>query len=156
MKKSFLLLPFIALGLTACNSGSDASQTSAEVTSVGAPAWQNPEIQQVEMPSSMTQQPTYQVPQPIQTVPQPTYTPPSAQMGAEMIGNCQVVRDSANTPIYSQIQKGCYTQPTYTVGKHDTVFLVAYLSGKPVAEIARLNGLSAPYQLKLGQVLRLQ
>lgn len=169
MKKSFLVLPFIALGLTACSTGSSESTTSAEVANAGAPAWQSPEVQSAPMPASMTQ-PTYQAPQPIQSVPQPSYgqpgytqpqpmpQAPQMQMGgqAEMVGNCQVVRDGTNTPIYAQIQKGCYTDSSYTVGKHDTVFLIAYLSGKSVADIARLNNLAQPYQLKMGQVLRLK
>ncbi|MFZ6085565.1 hypothetical protein ACN46H_12615, partial [Glaesserella parasuis] len=68
MKKSFLLLPLAAVVLAACSSDT-SSETSpnVEVTEVGS-AWQT-EVQQVGMPSSMTQ-PTYQ--------PQPTYTPPPA------------------------------------------------------------------------------
>lgn len=155
MKKSFLIFPFIALGLTACNTGSSESST-AEITSVNTPSWQSPDVQSAPMPSSMTQ-PSYQPQQVAQNVPQAL--PQSAQPSygaSETVGNCQVVRDGANSPIYAQIQKGCYTDASYTVGKHDTVFLVAYLSGKTVAQIASLNQLSAPYQLKMGQVLRLR
>lgn len=161
MKKSFLLLPFIALGLTACNNGASESTTAAEVSNAGAPAWQSPELQSAPMPSSMSQ-PTYQAPQPVQSVPQPTYSQPTYNqpqaMGGqtEMVGGCQVIRDGSNTPIYAQIQKGCYTDASYTVGKHDTVFLIAYLSGRSVADIAKLNNLTQPYQLRTGQVLRLK
>lgn len=166
MKKSFLLLPFIALSLTACNNGaSESTSTSAEVANANAPAWQSPELQSAPMPSSMSQ-PSYQAPQATQTVPQPTYNQPSYTPAAsqpqamggqtEMIGNCQVMRDGANTPIYSQIQKGCYTDASYTVGKYDTVFLIAYLSARSVADIAKLNNLTPPYQLRTGQVLRLK
>lgn len=168
MKKSLLILPFIALGLTACNTTSSES-TAAEITSVNTPSWQNPELQSAPMPSSMTQasypatQVSQNVPQPIgQMANQPTYGMGTGQVGQgqapqnETIGNCQVVRDGTNSPIYAQIQKGCYTQASYTVGKHDTVFLVAYLAGKSVADIASLNQLVPPYQLKMGQVLRLK
>lgn len=158
MNKSFLLFPFIALGLTACNMGSSETST-AEITSVNAPSWQSPEVQSVPMPSTMTQpSPSYQPPQMAQNVPQAiTASASQPTYGAsESVGNCQVVRDGANSPIYAQIQKGCYHEATYTVGKHDTVFLIAYLSGKSVADIASLNQLTAPYSLKMGQVLRLK
>lgn len=161
MKKSLLILPLMALSLTACNTGSSES-TSAEITNAGVPAWQNPDVVQAPMPTNMTQ-PSYQ-PAPTavsQNIPQPVAQPNygMTQTGVaqtESVGQCQVVRDGANNPIYTQIQKGCYTDASYTVGKQDTVFLIAYLSGKSVADIARLNHLSPPYQLKMGQVLRLK
>lgn len=150
MKKSFMLLPLFAFALSGCNSNSSAENTTAEVSEANT-AWQT-EIQPTEMPSSMNQ-PTYGVnhsyPQP-QPLPQPSYGGQT-----EMVGNCQVVREG-KTPIYSQIQKGCYTGATYTVGKQDTLFLISYLAGKDVNEVARLNNLSVPYQLKVGQVLRLR
>lgn len=167
MKKLFILLPLVALTLTACSSDNSSTEsTMAEVTSVAAPNWQS-DIQSVPMPSTMTQ-PTYQpAPQPsYQPMPQPSYqpqplpTPTNYDQGSygqtESVGNCQVVRDANLTPIYAQIQKGCYTDSQYTVGKKDTVFLIAYLSGQSVADIARLNNLTQPYQLKPGQVLRLR
>lgn len=155
MKKSFLFFPFIALGLTACMTTSSSDvPPAADVTSAGIPDWQNPAIQASEMPMAMSQ-PSYQPAQPVY---------PSAQEQiqvnirpkTEYIGTCQVVRDANNLPVYPQIQKGCYTDSAYTVGKYDTVFFVAYLSGKSVAEIAALNHLTQPYQLKMGQVLRLK
>ena len=165
MKKSFILLPLVAMVLTACSSNDSSTEsTSAEVTSVAVPSWQS-DVQPVAMPSSMTQpryqpQPSYQpMPQP---APMPSYGQPTSNAQSsgygqtESVGNCQVVRDSSNTPVYAQIQKGCYTDSSYTVGKSDTVFLIAYLSGKSVADIARLNNLSQPYQLRTGQVLRLR
>lgn len=169
MKKSFLLLPLAAVVLAACSSDT-SSETSpnVEVTEVGS-AWQT-EVQQVGMPSSMTQ-PTYQpqptyipppAPQPTyQPAPQPTYNQPSnvqTNYGgqSEVVGSCNVVRDGSNAPIYSQIQKGCYTDSTYTVGKHDTLFLVAYLTGQTPNQIAALNNLSTATPLKVGQVLRVK
>lgn len=165
MKKSLLMLSLLAFGLAGCNSGS-SDTTAAEITSAGTPDWQNPEIQQAPMPSTMTQ-PSYQAPQAVQNIPQPlgqgaqpSYGMPQTAQGGmkqnETVGNCQVIRDGANSPIYAQIQKGCYTDASYTVGKQDTVFLIAYLSGTSVSDIARLNHLVPPYQLKMGQVLRLK
>lgn len=158
MKKSFFVLPLVAAALTACTN-TPSENVGAEVTSVGMPNWQTNEVQQVAMPSSMGQ-PTYQpapqaypqpIPQPVYNAPQPSYQPAS-----EMVGNCNVVRDVNGAPVYTQIQKGCYTGSTYTVAKGDTVFLVAYLAGKSVGEIAQLNQLVQPYQLKTGQQLRLR
>lgn len=154
MKKSFFVLPFVTLALAAC-SNSSTETTGAEVTNTGAPVWTSPDVQQAPMPSSMSQ-PTYQpapqpMPQPIYNAPQPSYQPTG-----EMVGNCNVVRDANGTPVYAQMQKGCYTGDTYTVGKSDTVFLVSFLAGKPVSEVARLNNLSQPYQLRTGQQLRLK
>lgn len=150
MKKSFILFPFFAFALAGCNSNSASDNSSAEVSEANT-AWQT-DIQPAEMPSSMNQ-PTYGAnntyPQP-QPLPQPSYGGQT-----EMVGNCQVVREGT-TPVYSQIQKGCYTGETYTVGKQDTLFLIAYLAGKEVNEVARLNNLRVPYQLKVGQVLRLR
>lgn len=173
MKKSFLLLPIVSMVLVACATNSSSESSSAEVTDANVPAWQT-EAQPVDMPSSMSQ-PVY-TPQPYspnQTVPQPSYgygqtnsqpegySQPSQQANygynqTESIGSCQVVRDANNTPIYSQITKGCYTGSSYTVGKSDTLFLISYLAGKTPNEIATLNNLTQPYQLKVGQVLRLQ
>lgn len=166
MKKSFLLLPLAAAVLTACSSNTSETSPNVEVTEAGS-AWQT-EVQQVEMPSAMTQ-PSYQAPQPTYTPapqptygqPQPTYSQPSygqTNVGgaSEMVGNCNVVRDSNNTPIYSQIQKGCYTDSSYTVGKHDTWFLVAYLTGQTANQLATLNNLSTATPLKVGQVLRVR
>ncbi len=166
MKKSFLLLPLAAAVLTACSSNTSETSPNVEVTEAGS-AWQT-EVQQVEMPSSMTQpsypaqQPTYTpVPQPTYGQPQPTYSQPSygqTNVGGanEMVGNCNVVRDGNNTPIYSQIQKGCYTDSSYTVGKHDTWFLVAYLTGQTANQLAALNNLSTATPLKVGQILRVK
>lgn len=176
MKKSFLLLPVIALGLSACSNTSSEQGTAADVTSIAMPDWQSTSVQPVEMPSTMNQptyqpqvqtqiqppvtiQPQYQpqaVPVNVQSVTQPTYQPNTMSASTEAIGNCQVVRDSNNTPVYAQIQKGCYTDSSYTVGKYDTVFLIAYLAGKNVSEIAALNNLTQPYQLRMGQILRLK
>lgn len=179
MKKSFVMLPLVALALTACSSKTNPDVQPAEVVSIPAPAWQAPDIQPVQMPNAMTQ-PTYPMPQAVQT-PQPVpshQTPkpsvyqapvpayqvvqpmPQAQHSpfgqVNQIGACRIVRDAANTPDYKQMQKGCYTDATYTVNKGDTIFFISFLAGKPFAEIAKLNNLVEPYPLKMGQVLRLR
>ncbi|MBE2897143.1 murein hydrolase activator NlpD [Pasteurellaceae bacterium HPA106] len=66
-----------------------------------------------------------------------------------------IPRDATtNAPIYNQIDKGFYKGDTYTVRKGDTMFLIAYISGMDVKELAAKNNMSEPYSLKVGQVLK--
>ncbi len=70
--------------------------------------------------------------------------------------NVQIPRNpQTNKPEYHKIEKGFYRGTTYTVNKGDTLYLVAYISGQDVEEIATLNHLRPPYDLHAGQVLRL-
>ena len=139
--------------------------------------WQ-PEIQQNTMPSTMgssvptgTQtpqpsfQPTYQpVQQPAATQPQPAPAPvqPQTKTVTKTVSDCtssgaiNVPRNpNTNAPDYSQIQKGSYKGNTYKVNKGDTMFLIAYLSGMDVKELAALNNMSEPYSLSVGQTLKI-
>lgn len=160
MKKSLLLLP-LALVLAGCQNsptGADTDIPDATPIDLGT------EIQSVEMPSSMNHGnfPRPSVPAtPTYTPPaaQPSYTPPAYTPSAPSVNTksgCQVVRDAANAPIYAQIQRGCHTGSHYTVAKGDTIFLIAYLTGSTVEQIAQLNQLAQPYQLKLGQTLQVK
>lgn len=182
MKKSFLLLPLVAaFALTACTSNNSAEVTeSSSDTLPNGGTWQPADIQPAAMPSGMNQpvsmpskmnQPTYQ----------PSYTParvtatvaPSVVASRpnqnttntanynnnstqDSIGNCQIVRDSAGSPIYSQMSKGCYTKSSFTVGAQDTLFFISFLAGKSAEEVAALNGISTTTKLKVGQTLRLR
>lgn len=160
MKKSFLLLPLAVL-LSACQSSGPAPVVSADGSSGSVypsnSGWQT-DVQAAPMPSSMNTlpalQPVYQPP--IQ--PQTVYTPPAqpkAQPSRKAVPQDFVIpRDSNNLPIYSQIDKGFYNGDTYTVRKGDTMFLIGYITGKDVREIAALNNLSEPYQLRVGQTLK--
>lgn len=133
--------------------------------------WQPP-IQATSMPSTMPQ-PIYQ-PAPVPTVvpqvppPQPVVsaqqavqpvvqqaTTVSPASTAKVDQDFKIPRDQNNAPIYSQINKGFYNGDTYTVRKGDTMFLIAYIAGKDVTEIARLNNMSEPYKLYIGQKLKL-
>ncbi|WP_301099144.1 murein hydrolase activator NlpD [Otariodibacter sp.] len=117
-------------------------------------------------------QPVYQAPpQPItqsvsapQPVPTPISTPkpvaapkpaPKSQPVATVSQDFTIPRDEKNVPIYSQIDKGFYNGDTYKVRKGDTIFLVAYIAGKDVKEVAALNNIQEPYPLRIGQVLKL-
>ncbi len=148
MKKLLALSLFSAV-LTGCSLfSSSTGNGDISDTSVGNGGWQAAEVQQAEMPSSMTNSSDYN---------NNMNYGNSGNIGqTETIGNCQVIRDASNTPIYGQIQKGCFTGSQYTVGKYDTLFLISYLSGQSVNTIANLNNLVQPYYLKEGQVLRVR
>lgn len=133
--------------------------------------WQT-DVQSAPMPSTMNQpsytpapQPVYQAPapQPV-AAPEPVATPkptpkPTAPKAAPkkkpVPQDFTIPRDEKNAPIYSQIDKGFYNGDSYTVRKGDTMFLIAYIAGKDVKEIAKLNNMSEPYQLNVGQTLKL-
>ncbi|WP_308570602.1 murein hydrolase activator NlpD [uncultured Haemophilus sp.] len=147
-----------------------------------AGSWQ-PEIQQNSMPNSMgssvpsgTQnpqpnfQPTYQPVQNNQAAAtQPTYQPVQSEPAAQKtktvtktVSDCSGSKSvdiprnpNTNAPDYSQIQKGSYKGNTYKVNKGDTMFLIAYLSGMDVKELAALNNMSEPYSLSVGQTLKI-
>ena len=141
--------------------------------------WQ-PEIQQNTMPNTMgnsvptgTQtpqpsfQPTYQpVQQPAAAQPKPTPAPapvqPQTKTVTKTVSDCtssgaiNVPRNpNTNAPDYSQIQKGSYKGNTYTVNKGDTMFLIAYLTGMDVKDLASMNNMKEPYSLSVGQTLKI-
>ncbi|WP_439327787.1 murein hydrolase activator NlpD [Lonepinella sp. BR2357] len=69
--------------------------------------------------------------------------------------NIEIPRNSeTNAPDYSKIDKGFYKGSSYTVKKGDTMFLIAYIAGMDVKELASLNGMSEPYKLSVGQTLK--
>ena len=141
--------------------------------------WQ-PEIQQNTMPSTMgnsvptgTQtpqpsfQPTYQpVQQPAAAQPKPPPAPapvqPQTKTVTKTVSDCtssgaiNVPRNpNTNAPDYSQIQKGSYKGNTYKVNKGDTMFLIAYLTGMDVKDLASMNNMKEPYSLSVGQILKI-
>lgn len=147
------------------------------------PTWQSTDsIQSVEMPASMSAapsqtigqttpsyrnnsvaynntQPVNNVPQPVAVAQTPTQTVPNnsnVSRAADIVGNCNVVRDALGAPVYAEIAKGCYTDSSYTVGKSDTMYLISYLTGQTPAQIAALNNLSVDSKLHVGQVLRVR
>ncbi len=186
MKKSHLLLPLVAaLGLVGCSSntstatmdGSDESQIAASVDAAANNAginngsWMAGDITPTSMPSSMNQTvttPSYGqvtastapgvVSQPAPTVSAASQAPHAVSPAAQptTAGNCEVVRDSSGTPVYSQMIKGCYTGSYYTVGSQDTLFLISFLTGQSPAQIAELNGISTTSKLTVGRSLRVR
>lgn len=173
MKKSFLLLPLVVtFALTACtsNNSAEVTESSSDTLSNGG-TWQPADIQPTSMPSGMNQpisQPSY-TPAPVTAKPAATapsynntsynntsYNNNASYGSSDSLGNCQVVRDAAGTPIYAQMAKGCYTDSTITVGPQDTLYFVSFLAGKTPAEIAALNNISTTTKLKVGQTLRVR
>ncbi|CDL87278.1 murein hydrolase activator NlpD [Xenorhabdus cabanillasii] len=75
------------------------------------------------------------------------------------------VNHSGNTPAqqegivydrnYENIPKGSYNGNTYTVKHGDTLFYIAWITGKDFRDISHINGISEPYSLNVGQVLRI-
>ncbi|WP_040975410.1 murein hydrolase activator NlpD [Necropsobacter massiliensis] len=143
----------------------------------------NPQIQQQSMPESMTVQPvtsttapalqtqavqpqiqpalqTPAQPQVQQPVAQPTQNRQTAAVSTTAVKpasqNFEIPRNpQTNAPDYSKIDKGFYKGETYTVRKGDTMFLIAYISGMDVKELAALNNMSEPYNLSVGQTLKI-
>ena len=178
MKKSFLLLPISIAVLAACSSNSPAPVESADGTlspgmmqpvdspSMGGNATWEPQIQQSSVPNSMNTpmpqasaqsapqpnfQPTYQ-PQP---APKPQSAPVVQNKPQQTSQDFTIPRNpTTNAPDYSQINKGFYKGNTYTVRKGDTMFLIAYISGLDVKELAALNNMKEPYNLSVGQTLK--
>lgn len=166
MKRSLFVLSFVSFALAGCSTTSGESNSSNVEMAEANATWQSADsIQTAPMPASMNQpvatqpayqQPVYQAPQPISAAPVPTSTTANYGSQVESVGNCQVVRDGNNAPIYTQITKGCYTDSSYTVGKSDTLYLIGYLTGTSANHIANLNGLNTTSPLKVGQVLRVR
>ncbi|MFU2047559.1 murein hydrolase activator NlpD [Avibacterium gallinarum] len=179
MKKSFLLLPISVAVLSACSSSAPAPVESADgalppgtmqpVNNNAGNTWE-PQIQQQSMPATMTAptQPAYQAPQ-VQTpqvaqvqqranqvVQQTKKTVTNTQAKAQQVSqNFEIPRNpETNAPDYSKIDKGFYKGNTYKVRKGDTMFLIAYICGIDVKELAAMNNMSEPYTLSVGQTLK--
>lgn len=175
MKKSFLLIPMATLVLSACTntSGPAPVENAGGVLSPGimqpvgnssmGGTWE-PQVQQSSMPASMN------TPVTPTSAPKPVYQPPVTAAPAEPTMTCKPVAKKAagsasqnfeiprnattNAPDYSKIDKGFYKGNTYTVRKGDTMFLIAYIAGIDVKELAALNNMKEPYTLSVGQTLK--
>ena len=127
-----------------------------------------PTYQQPTMPAAPAQpafkpaQPAFQPAQkPVATTPAPApavQTKTITKTVSDCVGSqhINVPRNpNTNAPDYSQIEKGSYKGNTYKVNKGDTMFLIAYLAGIDVKELAALNNMTEPYSLSLGQTLKI-
>ena len=156
MNKNYLL-PLTLLVLAACQS-QKAPESPATVATSTAYDLQT-EVQSAEMPSSMNMPSLTQnipAPQPI-SMPQPVAnTVSTAKQTLSQAEDFFIPRDASGKPIYSQMTKGSYSNSHYTVQKGDTMYLIGFISGKGAEEIARLNNLTYPYALSVGQTLKLR
>lgn len=50
---------------------------------------------------------------------------------------------------------GTYSGSVYTVKRGDTLYRISRTTGTSVKELARLNGISPPYTIEVGQKLKL-
>ncbi|WP_435946171.1 amidase activator ActS [Dryocola sp. BD586] len=67
-----------------------------------------------------------------------------------------LVACSSNKAGTSQASAGSYSGAVYTVKRGDTLYRISRMTGSSVGELARLNGISAPYTLEIGQKLRVK
>ncbi|MDC9614777.1 murein hydrolase activator NlpD [Xenorhabdus khoisanae] len=56
---------------------------------------------------------------------------------------------------YENIPKGSYSGSTYTVKHGDTLFYIAWITGDDFRDLSQRNGISEPYDLNVGQVLKI-
>ncbi|ELY6244998.1 peptidoglycan DD-metalloendopeptidase family protein [Cronobacter universalis] len=63
---------------------------------------------------------------------------------------------SSNKAGVSDATKGGYSGSVYTVKRGDTLYRISRITGTSVSELARLNGISAPYTIEVGQRLRVR
>jgi lipoprotein YgeR len=62
--------------------------------------------------------------------------------------------NSTNKRDYDKLPKGSHTGKTYTVKKGDTLYYIAWITDNEVSTLAKMNKLRAPYNLEVGQTLR--
>lgn len=67
-----------------------------------------------------------------------------------------LVACSANKASTSQASAGSDSGAVYTVKRGDTLYRISRITGSDVGELARLNGIRAPYTLEIGQRLRVK
>ncbi|MDG2943351.1 peptidoglycan DD-metalloendopeptidase family protein [Exercitatus varius] len=126
-----------------------ANQTGTLSTASSAPAATTtavqPTFQQTQSQPAMT----------TKTVCKTVEVPAAGSKATNQSQTVEIPRNATtNAPDYSKINKGFYKATEYTVKKGDTMFLIAYIAGIDVKELAALNGMSEPYNLKVGQTLK--
>lgn len=57
---------------------------------------------------------------------------------------------------YNSIVKGAYKYDFYRVKHGDTLFYIAWITGKDYRQLAALNNIKAPYGLRVGQILNVK
>lgn len=67
-----------------------------------------------------------------------------------------LVACSSNKAGISKTSYGSFSGSVYTVKRGDTLYRISRMTGSSVGALARLNGISAPYTLKIGQKIRVK
>jgi len=67
-----------------------------------------------------------------------------------------LVACSSNKASTTKASAGSYGGSVYTVKRGDTLYRISRMTGSSVGELARLNGISSPYTLEVGQKLRVK
>ncbi|CUX96067.1 Murein hydrolase activator NlpD precursor [Candidatus Gullanella endobia] len=57
---------------------------------------------------------------------------------------------------YKNIHKGSYLRGKYKVKQGDTLFYIAWITGKDYLDLAQKNNIQKPYRLKVGQILQIK
>lgn len=127
--------------------GPVASQPVANQVGTMAPAASS--TTQPQFNQQLNTQPTTTTKTVCKTVQKTKPTTANQSQSVEIPRNAQT-----NAPDYSKIDKGFYKGNEYTVKKGDTMFLIAYIAGIDVNELASLNNMKEPYSLKVGQTLK--
>ncbi|QLB12396.1 lipoprotein NlpD [Bisgaardia hudsonensis] len=174
--KKFLVLPIAITVLTACSSNAPAPVENASgeltpgvmqpVSNTGTNGSWQPQIVEQSIPVNNNTNIGYQ--QGVNTQVNATKQKVNTQINAtKQKINTQVNtvtqkvsqdftiprNPQTNAPEYSKIDKGFYKGSSYKVRKGDTMFLIAYISGISVDELATANNMSEPYHLAVGQTL---
>lgn len=76
------------------------------------------------------------------------------------IKNTVIEKTPLKTPIiynrsYNKILKGSYNRDTYTLKYGDTLFYVAWITGRDYHDLASKNNITKPYNLRIGQSIQL-
>ncbi len=168
MKKILLLLPLGAIALGACSTNRAAPVEYASnaklpfARKMDTRQYQHQAVvYKTQIPSSMktASQPQKKVAISVQKPAKKIVRKVTKKVRVkekEIEKKFNIPRDgTTHKPIYSQIDKGSYGGNIYTVRKGDTIFLIAYIAGMDVPEVAALNGLKEPYPLRIGQKIKL-
>ncbi|QDJ13471.1 peptidase M23 [Mergibacter septicus] len=150
MKKPFLLLPFVTLVIAGCSTGQNPAPiinaNSNLAPGTYQPVYNNNNTWEPQVQQTSTENDHFKA--------NTTISPREIHYQQQ---NFTIPRDpETNKPDYSKIEKGAYKGKTYTVQKGDSIYLISYISGMDVQELANLNHIQPPYSLSIGQVLELK
>lgn len=70
--------------------------------------------------------------------------------------NINIPKRADGKPDYTKISKGSYKEEAYRTKQGDSLFLISYISGKSVDEIAQLNNMTQPYIIGENEIIRLK